>query len=373
MLMYFRNKYRKKILPYIHKYSKTKHLKNYAIISSFFGEKLDSNCIAIANKLIGLIPVIFVYNNIEIMGLDPRVRVIKYNSIKHFYWLHRSKFIINNVRYKDNLFKKLGGQIYIQLWHGIPYKRLAFDQPKISWENTTKQRYLGNFLLEVDKWDYLCAQNDYTKNKFKSCFYYDKKFIVADYPSDKRIVEINNNIIKNQLRENLSLPIDSKVVLYAPTFREYQHTNESGYKNTLTLPKEFFEKHPEVVFLIRTHYLIKDLFKYSDIDNIRDVSSYPNIEELYSISDIMISDYSSVIFEYARTSKPIILYQVDYQEYNEKRGLYNIDLEGLGIERINNWKEISFDSLQNTKICGQFSYIKKDLDSEVLNVIKNEL
>ena len=125
---------------------------------------------------------------------------------------------------------------------------------------------------------------------------------------------------------------DKKVILYAPTWRDNQHTSGQGYtyKTEVDFDKLREELGDDYVILFRAHYLVANSFDFDRYRGfVEDVSSYSDINELYIAADILITDYSSVFFDYANLRKPVIFYMYDLEEYaNDIRGFY-ISLDEL--------------------------------------------
>ncbi|WP_367606812.1 CDP-glycerol glycerophosphotransferase family protein [Legionella sp. W05-934-2] len=367
-------KYKENRIDRIKKLYTKKKLQPHIVIDSFKGNKLDSNCIKIANHLANKHQVIFATNQHEhCWCIDPRIKIVEFGSVRHVKYLHSAKVIINNVRY-NKLLNKHPHQTYIQIWHGIPYKKLAFDQTDISsaWIKTNKYLYLAGFLNEINKWDYLFAQNQYTADRFRSCFLYDKKLIQANYPCDLPSTQTSQDKIL-QLKKNLNIPLDKKIILYTPTFREYAWDNDKGFLLSGLLPEAFFQKHPDYVFLVRAHYMINEKFNFGSLSNMIDMTNYPFIEDLYQVSDLLITDYSSILFEFARFQKPIISYQSDYEEYAQKRGLYDVSLTDMGITVYTDWNEIRLDFTRNSFLNDRFGLVRENLIDEIDKIIAEKM
>lgn len=357
----------------IKKWALSRPLKQRIVIGSFLGNVLDSNCIELANVLVKKYPVVFAYNKkLKVGVLDPEVIVVSHTSLRHIKYLHSSQILINNVRY-NNLLKKHPNQIYIQLWHGIPYKKIVFDQSDVSaaWLKSTKYLYLAGFLKEIDKWDYLCSQNAYTEERLRSCFLYDGRVIQANYPSDLALIRPVLESDVQKIKAHLQIVESKKIIFYAPTFREYCWDQEYGYRLSGILPDVFYEAYPDYIFLVRAHYLVKESLKLDHLKNVIDVQDYPYIDDLYKVSDLLITDYSSVLFEYARTEKPIICYQADLEEYQAKRGLYAVDLASFGIQITETWEAIDLESSlnKNTHLSKMFDLIECTLVEEIQKLI----
>ena len=256
-------------------------------------------------------------------------KVIKYRGIKYFYYLAKSKFWIVNCKLPSYCIKK-DEQVYIQTWHGTPLKRLAHDietkdditfyRSKMSRDEMTK-----SYDVDVAKYNYLISPNEYSSEIFESCFKIDKEKIKEyGYPRNDYLVNITNEEI-DKLKIKYNIPTDKKVILYAPTWRDNKF-NEKGYIYEL---KVDFNKWKdmlgdEYVVIFKPHYLISNKFKGIKLDNfLFSFDENVDINELYVMSDLLITDYSSVFFDYAILNRPILFYMYDLEEYrDELRGFY---------------------------------------------------
>ena len=265
-------------------------------------------------------------------------KVVKYNGILYFYYLARSKYWIVNCKLPEHILKK-ESQVYIQTWHGTPLKRLAHDihinkdatfyRTKISREEMT-----NSYDNDVKKYNYLISPNRFSTKCFKSAFKIDEnKIIETGYPRNDYLTNISKDEI-SKLKLKYNIPKDKKVILYAPTWRD-NNFNNKGYifelKANFKLWKEKLGH--EYVVLFKPHYLIISNYDSLDLEGfIYKVKENEDINELYVISDMLITDYSSVFFDYAILKRPILFYMYDLQEYKEEvRGFYldiNKDLPG---------------------------------------------
>ncbi len=151
------------------------------------------------------------------------------------------------------------------------------------------------------------------------------------YPRNDALSHVDPDEIRS-LKVRLGIPPDKRVVLYAPTWRDDQHSSALGY--TLQLPLDFdrlrAELGGEYVILFRAHYLIGNAFDFEKYAGfVMDVSDVSDINELYLVSDTLVTDYSSVFFDYANLKRPIVFYMYDLDDYTDNmRGFY-IDLADL--------------------------------------------
>lgn len=249
--------------------------------------------------------------HIPINGNGIRVRR---DSLKYFYYLATSKFFVNNVNFADHYVKR-EGQVEIQTMHGTPLKTLGIDVPGDF--KTKKQE--EDFIKKCGRWDYLTVQSDYVSDVSSRCFGFNKKFLDYGYPRTDMLYAKNNENDINELKSKIGLPLDKKIILYAPTWRE-----KNKFELMLDLKSLKKSLSDEYVLILRLHHLsFKDWTAPVNDDFVYDLSRYDSIEELYLVSDILVTDYSSVMFDYANLDRPIILFTYDLKEYREKlRGFY---------------------------------------------------
>lgn len=255
------------------------------------------------------------------------IRIIKRLSLKWILIMSRSKYWITNTRLPLWI-PKPANTIYVQTWHGTPLKKLGVDIEEVKMPGTTTRSYKRDFISESKKWDYLVSPNSYSTNIFKRAFQFSGEMIESGYPRND---VLNKKMVsRDNLLKTLNLPLDKKIILYAPTWRDNQYHAKGEYKFNLELDLKALEQElgDNYIVLLRTHYLIADQI---DIENysgfVYDFSTHNDISDLYLVSDILITDYSSVFFDYAVLRRPILFFVYDIKEYRDDiRGFY-FDLE----------------------------------------------
>lgn len=249
-------------------------------------------------------------------------------TFKWFVTKPRAKYWVNNVRLPIWM-PKPKGTVYLQTWHGTPLKKLGLDIEEVHMPGTETEKYRANIVSESSNWTYLTSPNSYSSEIFKSAFKFNGEMIESGYPRNDILYNVDSSRIE-KVKEKLNIPIDKKVLLYAPTWRDDDFFVKGQYKFQFQFDigkmKERFGD--EFVILTRMHYLVAEKFDFSAYGNfIKDVSSYLDIADLYLISDILITDYSSVFFDYANLRRPIIFYMYDLEDYRDRlRGFY-FDIE----------------------------------------------
>lgn len=258
------------------------------------------------------------YKN-EVLNVLPRF------GLKWIYIFARAEYWITNSRLPLWLPKPYR-TTYVQTWHGTPLKRLATDMDEVHMPGTNTISYKKNFLKEADKWDYLVSPNSYSTNIFKRAFQFEKTVIESGYPRNDVLVQSNNKESIFKLKKAAELPLDKKIILYAPTWRDNQYYSKGKYKFNLQMDFQKMKENlsDDYVIILRLHYLVAeklDIRGYEDF--IYDFSKYEDINELYLMADMLITDYSSVFFDYANLKRPMIFFVYDIEEYRDQlRGFY---------------------------------------------------
>lgn len=246
-------------------------------------------------------------------------------SVKWFLTMPRAKYWIINTRL-PKWFYKSSNNIYLQTWHGTPLKRLGLDIEDVQMPGTNTKLYRQNIITESKRWDYMVSPNRYSTDIFERAFQVERsKIIETGYPrNDKLVNEQHNADYIQRIKKSLNIPTDKKVVLYAPTWRDDKFITKGTYELNLNLDIEKMRQQlsDDFVILLRMHYLVVTRVEENDAFVI-DVSDYKDIAELYLISDILITDYSSVMFDFGVLKRPQIFYAYDLEDYGDRlRGFY---------------------------------------------------
>ncbi|WP_066190658.1 CDP-glycerol glycerophosphotransferase family protein [Gracilibacillus timonensis] len=216
---------------------------------------------------------------------------------------------------------------YLQTWHGTPLKKLGLDLEDVHMPGTNLVQYKRNFKHEAMKWDYLISPNRYSSDIFSRAFGFEGRMLETGYPRNDFIVNYqNDNKVIDQIKQKLAITPEKKVILYAPTWRDNQYFGRGRYKYQAELDLHMLQQElgEDYVIILRMHYLVADHIDLTGLENfVVDASRYEDIRELYLISDILITDYSSVFFDYANLKRPIIFFVYDLEEYRDTlRGFY---------------------------------------------------
>ena len=320
----FKNKNVGYKLMYYHRYLKQPILPNVVLFETFNAKNYSDSPKYIYEYLAkhygDQFTCVWALNN----GTQPPygAKVVKRFSFKYAYYLARSKYLVFNVR-PPLWYRKREGQIFLETWHGTPLKRLVFDQEEVT---AASPKYKQQFFKQRKDWDYLISANDFSTETLARCFMYEGEMLDYGYPRNDLMYAENKDELAKSIREKLQIPLDKKTILYAPTWRDDEYYGKGKYKFTLKLDLPLLQKQlgDEYVILLRTHQYIADSLDISGLEGFAyNVSKYDDITELYLISDLCITDYSSVFFDYANLRRPILFYTYDIEKYkNQLRGFY---------------------------------------------------
>lgn len=277
----------------------------------------------------------FLDTDIHDVKEDKRTTIVKSKSKEYYKYCSIAKYWIVNSIMEESLTKKKG-QVYVQCWHGTPIKKLRCDiEVDGSVLNTIKEIRKRND-IDAKRFDYFISPSKYCTEKFISAFNLKKLnkeniIIEEGYPRNDFLFNKTQKDI-TLIKEKLKIPINKKVIFYLPTFRDNQHTSGIGYIYELQIDFDRLRKAigDEYVVLFSPHYFIAnsiDLSKYEGF--VINVARYDEINELYLVSDIIMTDYSSVFFDFANLKRPIVFYMYDYDLYQSRLRDFYISLDEL--------------------------------------------
>lgn len=282
-------------------------------------------------------------NNEELKGAT----LIRYGSSAYYKACAAAKYWVSNARMRNELIKRKG-QIYLQTWHGTPFKRLGYDINVKEFRDIggDRENLLRNYRTDAKRYDYMLSASDFYSEKIGSAFGLHRIgkqgiFLEYGYPRNDVLYEENQDRLK-QIKKELNLDDGRKIILYAPTFRE-RELGENGYEYRLRMDLERLKREfaDEYVFLFRLHYYVSQSLDLSDYKGfLYDMSSYDDISRLYLISDALITDYSSVFFDYAVLKRPILFYMYDLEQYHTFMHDFYLSLEELPGEIAYNEEEL---------------------------------
>lgn len=249
--------------------------------------------------------------HVELPG--PAIK-IKSDTIRYFIISLKAKYWVTCVNIERGLHFKKKRCKYLNTWHGLSFNHIGNDVP-------------GRKDFDFRSVDLMCYESEYHKEILKRAFNTrEEAMIPTGLPRNDTLYRTTIEEI-NHLKKELGLPMDKKLILYAPTWRD---STDSGLTYAIKPPVnvEYWERELKDRYnvLFRTHSYTNKLLGIQFNDFIRDFSNYPVINDLFKISDILISDYSACIGDFSILERPVICFAYDYESYSKSRGLY-LDLE----------------------------------------------
>ncbi|CDM69211.1 putative protein [Clostridium bornimense] len=320
-LKYKNDKNFKREVDYATLYENEDLLQNVILYESFHGKSMSDSPYAIFKMLIDdpeykdFTHVWALNNDENCKGkyrLAQNVEIVKVGSEEYINYLAKSKYLINNTTFPPYFIRKKD-QIYLNTWHGTPLKTLGkyMKGTRGQYKNIQRNLLQATHLLNPNKFtaDVMIDSHDIRG-------IYNGYIADIGYPR----IDLTINSDKDEIKKELNIDDNKKVILYAPTWRgEVGDVNKeidrfiNDYK---TLKNLYSDKY---IILLRVHSLMERALKERKMEKFV-VPSYIDTNELLAIVDILITDYSSIMFDYMVTKNPIILYCYDREEYEKDRG-----------------------------------------------------
>lgn len=292
------------------------------IFNSYGGKKFDDSPKIIFEKIkedrrfkdYRLIWAFHKPENYDIAGAE----IVRTDTLAYFIYLFKAKIWITNSSLERGLNIKSKDTFYVNTWHGTPIKKMGYDLP---------EKFTYGFKYD---YDLFLVQSEYEKKIFSRSFRLpDRVFFESGLPRNEKLnKEKENKKLYNEILHRLNIPLDKKIILYAPTYRDSK-VNLEGKDSISSFLKSNFCKNPkesEYIILLRAHYEVNMREAKLYCGNVIDVTKYSNLNDLLLISDYLVSDYSSIIFDYSVMERPIFIYSFEKESYIEERGVY-IDIE----------------------------------------------
>lgn len=273
--------------------------------------------------------------------------IIRTDGIKYFLTALKARVWITNSSVERGLSFKNKETLYINTWHGSPIKTMGSDI--VENNSSFKSKAKNNI-------DYMNAQSRFEADIFSSCFgILRDHFLEVGLPRND-ILSCYSEEMRETIRNKLSIPSNKTVILYCPTFREFEKDEGLGVVMAPPMNLTIWEKElgNRFVLLFRAHYEVSKALEIKDSDFARNMTDYPSLNELMIASDVLISDYSSIFFDYSIMDKPMIHFTYDYDEYKSKRGMYfdireYIDGSDNESDIITMLKNMDYDDISKTK------------------------
>lgn len=242
------------------------------------------------------------------------IRTVPFNSIEAIREMATARVLIDN-QMKFIGFLKRPDQFFIDTWHGaIPLKKIGYDNKY----NRGSVKYFMRAHLNFSKIDLMTSNSKFCTDMFRRSFRYHGLIVEKGYPRNDLFLREQSEY-KNKVCQKMNLPVDKKLILYAPTFR----TGKSMEAYQMDYEKVLEQLGDDWLMLIRLHPQLQNKSKnLTYTERIINATLYPDMQELMAASDILVTDYSNIMFEFALTKRPCYIYATDIEAYRKERDYY---------------------------------------------------
>lgn len=289
------------------------------LINSFGGKKYDDSPKAIYERIkkderFSNHKFVWAFHSPELYHIEG-AKVVKTDTFRYYITALKARCWITNSGIERGLNFKGKNTFYFNTWHGTPIKKMGTDLTSDNKSFKSKHKFSA---------DIMTVQGDYEAEVFSRAFNIPHSRLLKCGLPRNDIFSNYTTAYYNELKKKLNIPTNKKIILYAPTFREY---SKDSMHNCILIPPIDLKKWEstignEYILLFRAHYEVSKHMKITDTEFIRDMTNYPSLEDLMVISDILISDYSSIFFDYSIMDKPMLHFTYDYNDYSQNRGMY---------------------------------------------------
>lgn len=303
--------------------------KNKAVCQSFYGRGYCDSPKAVAEQLQkrGWQVYWTVKGGSEAASLPQGITPIKVDSARAIFHLCTAGVWVDNSR-KWAYTQKRGSTRYVQTWHGFPLKRIEGDAA-----DALPEDYLKAARKDSEMSDLFLSNSRFLTDIYRKGFWYQGQVLECGFPRNDMLKEKHPELLQ-KVTEVLNISGDKKLMLYAPTFRKDQGLKayDMDYRRCVKALEERFGQ--EWLILAKLHPNIAQKAEELDLDSryVVNASDYPDIQELYLACAAMITDYSSVMFDFLTTGKPCFLYVNDLAAYKDDRNFY-YDIDKLPFSR----------------------------------------
>ncbi|HEV7962873.1 MAG TPA: bifunctional glycosyltransferase family 2 protein/CDP-glycerol:glycerophosphate glycerophosphotransferase [Actinoplanes sp.] len=295
-----------------------------ALYAAYWYRGVTCNPAAIAAKAAELAPdvrSVWVVGRARVPSLPPGTDYVVAGSLKYFKAAARARYLFNNVNWPNHVVKR-PGSTHVMTHHGTPLKMMGLDQ--IDHPASTGDQDFAAQMRRADRWDFSVTANAHTTIAWERAYPCRHETLEVGYPRNDRLA-VATAEDKARVREQLGIQPHERVVLYAPTHREWLPVGQQ----VLDVDDLSEELGPDTVLLVRAHYFYVSAAVAAAAGKapprrgrVVDMSGYPTVEDLYLAADVLLTDYSSAMFDYAVLDRPVVIYAPDWPVYRELRGTY---------------------------------------------------
>ena len=291
-----------------------------AVFGSYWFRGYACNPRAIYEKAREVVPDVrgvWVVNKKHLDAMPPGVDYVVEGSRRYYEVMARAKYLINNVNFPDFVVKR-PGSVHVETQHGTPLKTMGLDQQ--GYPVGANRMNFKKLLERCDRWDFLLSSNQLSSEAWERAFPCQYELLESGYPRNDRLFDASGEEV-DKIRAELGIAPDQTAVLYAPTHRDYK----KRYEPEVDLAALAETLGPKYVLLVRAHYYYAQDPRLEELissGKTVDVSNHPRVEDLCLAADVLLTDYSSIMFDYANLDRPIVIYANDWETYKLTRGVY---------------------------------------------------
>lgn len=312
-----------KTLAYRHVLRRLPLRPNTVLFESHLGKQYSDNPKYLYETMVSMgLPyrAVWAYQKDPSRSPDNAVKVQR-DSWRYYYEMARAGFLVDNQNLPA-VMERRAGQRYVQTWHGTPFKHMGFDEPRFVRATPQVRRALQQ---GVDRWDDFVVTSSWSEQVFREAFRLRSNMLRTGYPRNDPLHTADDPKVRREMLRKLGLPENRRILLYAPTFRSYPKALTAG--NPANSPRidlnAFDEQLGEEWFVVvRAHYLTRITVPRRFAHVGRNMSRYDDVTDLLTVADAVVTDYSSIMFDYAITGRPMAFYTSDYELYRMMRGSY---------------------------------------------------
>ena len=270
-----------------------------------------------ARELVPRVRGVWVVKPEAVATLPPGVEYVVANTREYYDVIGRASYFVNNVNFPDHLFKR-DGTVHVMTHHGTPLKRMGLDLRDTPVAG--RRMDFAALMRRCARWDYSVSSNVFSTLVWERVYPTRYESLEVGYPRNDVLATAAEDDVA-RIRAGLGIEPGRQAVLYAPTHREYQ----SSYVPVLDLAALADGLGPDYVIMARLHYFydadphLRELHRQG---RVRDVADHPSVEELSLAADVLVTDYSSLMFDYAVLDRPIVIHAPDWEVYRSVRGTY---------------------------------------------------
>ena len=257
---------------------------------------------------------VWVADDVARASLPDGARAVRPGSGAYLAALGEARWIVAST-HVPGYFRKRRDTVYVQTWHGTPLKRIGFEIPRLATRGDDYYKRLRN---DVPKWDVLVSPNAFSTPILRRAFRYDGQIVESGYPRNDYLASPRAAAAREAVRAALGLDDATRAILYAPTLRD-----GTPFELKLDIAALNERLGGDHAVLLRAHPVVVATMSEADRRGAVDVSRHGDIRDLYLAADVLVTDYSSAMFDFAVTRKPMLFFTYDLARYRDAmRGFY---------------------------------------------------